>query len=165
MSRATDPTPAELAAMFIYDPETGFVTRRVRLNRRHAGERAGFQKKDGYRYIVIDQKYHVEHRICWALYYGAWPEVHLDHRDMNRSDNRIANLRLATDAQNACNRHVQKNNTTGFKGVQRLKSGRYHAQITAGGRTYRLGQFDTAPEAGAAYAAASEKYHGEYGRA
>jgi hypothetical protein len=42
----------------------------------------------------------------------------VDHIDGNRSNNNVSNLRWVNHRQNAINSKIQKNNTSGFKGVQ-----------------------------------------------
>jgi hypothetical protein len=59
---------------------------------------------------------------------------------------------------------MHRDNRTGVKGVTRCKrDDRWIAQIFAEGRNRFLGRFDTIEEAAAAYAAASLKFHGEFG--
>lgn len=87
----------------------------------------------------------------------------VDHVDGNGLHNTRNNLRICTHAQNQANRKgLQKNNTTGFVGVVRRRSGRYGAEIKHEGKKIRLGTFDSAIEAAAARDKAAIQYHGEF---
>ncbi|SAL59327.1 HNH endonuclease [Caballeronia peredens] len=156
-------TVEELRKMLSYDPETGEL-RWIDPKHIRRGQPAGWMRKHtGYRVVVIKQVRYLEHRICWALHSGEWPEVTIDHINHIKSDNRIANLRVATVAQNNRNRPRQANNSIGFKGVtQHRGSKRFHAKIQANNVKYSLGYFDSPEEAHAAYAAAAAKLHGEF---
>lgn len=89
----------------------------------------------------------------------------VDHIDGDGLNNRRSNLRVATKGENNINRGMQKNNSTGFKGVfwhrQRAK---WMAQIGHHKRCVHLGLFDTPEEASLAYREASQKLHGEFAR-
>lgn len=107
-------------------------------------------------------------RVMWmarevmGMEIGARLEV--DHRDNNATlDNRKRNLRVATRSQNNCNRGTPKNNTSGIKGVCR-DGGMWKAQIRHQKVYYYLGSFPTKEEAGAAYAEAANRLHGEFAR-
>lgn len=77
----------------------------------------------------------------------------------NRSDNRIANLRIADDAQNAQNIGApQGNGTSGYRGVT-LHRGKWRALITVAGKRHNLGAFDTAEQAHHAYIEAKRTLH------
>ena len=89
--------------------------------------------------------------------------VQTDHINLNKLDNRQANLRLATGHQNRCNTEVQKSNRLGVKGV-RFHKGRFEARITVARKSLFLGNFSTCLDAALAYAIASQKLHGEFGR-
>ena len=87
----------------------------------------------------------------------------VDHVDGNGLNNRRANLRPATPAQNAQNARRRSDNTSGLKGASR--QGIYwQARISSGGKAIYLGLFKTAEEAHAAYCSASKNLHGEFGR-
>lgn len=95
------------------------------------------------------------------------PPSHLfvDHIDGNKLDNRRCNLRLATPSQNAHNRGPSRNNTSGFKGVIYVKrEKKWRAKMTVQGKPIQIGDFKNKDDAVRAYAAASEKYHGEFAR-
>jgi len=89
----------------------------------------------------------------------------VDHKDGAKDDNRISELREAGQSQNGANARRYKNNTTGFKGVTRRKSGRYGAYIRKGGRLMALGMFDTPHQAHAAYMRVANALFGEFARA
>lgn len=88
-----------------------------------------------------------------------------DHINGNRLDNRIDNLRTATKGQNAHNRKINNNSTSGFKGVTYNKRDKaYQAQIRLNGKIFSLGYFQCPVEAAHAYDSAAKELHGEYAR-
>lgn len=88
----------------------------------------------------------------------------VDHINGDPLDNRRANLRNCHPAQNAFNRRIHKNNSSGAKGVYGTPAGTWRAAINVGGKKINLGSFGTKSEAAAAYAKAATKYHGEFAR-
>ena len=65
-----------------------------------------------------------------------------DHKNRNPFDNRKANLRPASFAENSRNASIQKNNTSGFIGVSwTKKSNNWHAYITYEKKQINLGYF------------------------
>jgi hypothetical protein len=92
------------------------------------------------------------HRVLLELQKGDG--VIVDHINRNGLDNRRANLRTATPAQNAWN--VVMN-----KGV-RFRRGRWHAHIAATGKQIYLGSFASKTEAEAAYDAAARDKRGAF---
>lgn len=86
-----------------------------------------------------------------------------DHINGDGLDNRRANLRKATSVQNACNRRLSSENTSGFKGVSRKTgSARWTARIKTQGKAIHLGYFSTPQEAARAYDMAARELHGAF---
>lgn len=87
----------------------------------------------------------------------------IDHIDNNRLNNRRSNLRIATKAQNMMNRGAPIQNTSGFKGVVwDPVNKKWVAQITANGKSKKIGRFRTKTQAAMAYNQAAKIYHGEF---
>lgn len=84
---------------------------------------------------------------------------------MDRSDNRIENLREADASQNRLNSRAQRNNSHGSKGVAwDAQKKRWFARIMVHGKRIKLGRFRTREEASSAYALAAEKHAGKFAR-
>ena len=94
------------------------------------------------------------------------PHLLVDHRNNNTLDNRRANLRLATYAENACNRpKIRTKTSSQYIGVYLEKrTGRYTSKIRINGKRLWLGRFASELAAAKVYDAAARKYHGEFAR-
>ena len=95
---------------FTYESETGFI---FWLGRR-ADTKGGRYRKVTHFGVQV-----YAHRLAWRLYYGEWPPsgMTIDHVNHNKHENRIRNLRLATQKQNNANKIVSKNSKSGELGV------------------------------------------------
>lgn len=112
---------------------------------------AGSLHKSGYRNIKINNKSYREHRIIF-LYFNKYLPKCLDHIDRNKSNNKIENLREATKQQNSFNSNINKNNTSGFKGVDFHKpSNKWRARIHLNNKLTHLGMFSNPILAAYAY--------------
>lgn len=85
----------------------------------------------------------------------------VDHIDGNRTNNQLSNLRFATLSQNSMNRRIN-NSTTGVKGVQRLRNGRYSAVIGVNRKRIFLGYYNDLEEATRVITEARRRWHGDY---
>jgi hypothetical protein len=108
------------------------------------------------------------HRAAWAVAYGEWPERQIDHINGDRSDNRLSNLRQASNSQNCCNQRPRPG-ASRFKGVspyfiRERNTGRWLAKIYKDGREIVLGRFDCEREAAIAYNEAAIRLHGEFAK-
>jgi hypothetical protein len=152
----------ELKQILNYDPTKDEFTWLVTTNRRiKIGDRAGsINKTTGYRQIRINGKLYQEHRLVWLWHHGYLPTEQIDHKNGDGSDNRISNLREATNAENSQNKGKRKNNTSGFTGVTLHKpTGKWKAYITKDGKRYHLGLFDAREEACDAYLKSKSELH------
>ena len=118
-------------------------------NTRFAGAEAFTTKihRDHRRGCLFGRDYYA-HRVAWLIMTGEWPELEVDHINGVESDNRWANLRLVTSAENKKNRSLQANNTSGVNGVYWDKTNqRWHARIMVSKRYVSLGHFKSLEEA------------------
>jgi len=159
-------TQAELKNRLFYDPETGEFRWLVSSGGVRAGSVAGgVDKKTGYRRIRALARKYLAHRLAWLYMTGEWPAAEIDHRNLNRDDNRWRNLREASHAENMRNTPRRSHNTSGVKGVDFHKSSqKWRARINVNGRSLSLGYFNNIGEATTAYANAAAEHHGEFAR-
>lgn len=158
-------TAETLRDLLHYDPETGEFRWR-NCSRPHLNGRiAGTLNTAGYRVIRVSGELHYGHRLARLYQTGAWPVVEVDHRDLDKSNNRWGNLRDATHEENSTNEGLRNSNSSGHKGVYfNKRQQQWHASITVSGRSIHLGYFDDIEIAAAIYAKASNDLHGEFGR-
>lgn len=135
-----------MASELIINPESGILEKRTVVQ--------GSISKAGYVRIRHNGKVEYVHRLIWEHVHGPIPKgMHIDHINGDKSDNRIANLRLATPTENAQNRHSTA-------GVSLCKTtGKWLAQIGNRGQRHFLGRFVDRADAEQAYATAAALLH------
>lgn len=162
-------TAKRLRQLLSYDPETGLFTRLVDRCKHRAGEIAGSISDVGYTVIGVDGKTYQASRLAVLWMTGEWPPNEVDHRDNDPQNNKWANLRPATRAEQT--RNVRsKCNVLGFKGVtahlpgpgNRRTTVRYQASIRIDGRQTYLGSFGTPEEAHAKYVSKAREVFGDF---
>ncbi len=87
--------------------------------------------------------------------------MEVDHINGDTMDNRRANLRVCTRAQNAANIRVPTNGVSGYRGVHKGRRA-WDASIMVRRKRIRLGVWETREEAARAYNAAAATYFGEF---
>lgn len=146
---------------FDYSPETGVLTRKFKGG--HARVAGGNKTNGGYTKIGFNGREYPAHRLIWWRVYGELPDHFIDHINGDKSDNRLCNLRLATDAENKRNVGKRSHNTSGFKGVTWDKvNKKWIAHATLNGKGYTLGRFSTIEMAAEAYRGFAQKHHGDF---
>lgn len=95
----------------------------------------------------------------------AQPGWVVDHKNRDGLDNRRANLRVCTHAENMRNAKTRKDNASGFTGVSWYKrTSKWSARINVNNKTIYLGYFSDLALAIKAYKQASRKYHGDFSK-
>lgn len=153
------PSRRRLRELLRYDEETGLLYWRVARGPRRAGAPAGNAHPDGRRAVMVDRSMYLAARVAWKMKTGRDPLGVIDHWDQDNSNDRWWNLRDITVRENNLNRGLSRKNTSGFRGVHQVPSGRWRAEIKSRGKRVCLGTFDTAERAAEAYTWASLIHH------
>ena len=152
-------THERLLQMLDYDPASGVFTRRVGTKDGKKGSVSGsVRKQDGYVMISLDRHLCLGHILAWFYVHGVWPEFEIDHKDRNRANNAISNLRPSNRSLNGFNQNLKKNKS-GFKGVTAVK-GKFVAAIRVNYQKTVLGTFSDPIDAAKAYDTAASKMVG-----
>ncbi|RUT65187.1 hypothetical protein CKG00_01270 [Morganella morganii] len=131
------------------------------FNTRYAGKKCG-ALTNGYLAVGFNNSLFYCHRLAWAIHYGYWPDTDIDHINMDKTDNRISNLRLVNRRGNMSNISVTKGNSSGFIGVHWAKRERkWLASITVNKKTQFIGYFECKKDAALAYNEKAAEFNGE----
>ena len=116
------------------------------------------QNERTYKYIKINDKNVFIHRLNYYAHNQEWDifdaskNNNIDHKDQNKQNNNISNLRVVTAQQNQFNR-----NAKGYSWYK--KANKWQAYIMLNRKQIHLGHFDTEEEARNTYLEAKKKYH------
>lgn len=134
-------TQERLKELLHYDPDTGFFTWVVSVNRKvKIGDVAGTIGKKGYVQIQADGKQYKAHRLAFLYMLGYMPEHQVDHKKGVKHDNRWSEIRHVTQICNSQNRKLDARSTSGFVGVGWHKQHRkWRAYIGINGKLIDLG--------------------------
>ncbi len=159
-AQANELTAEYLRSVLDYDPETGIFTWKVgSANQVKAGDVAGCPDGGGYLRIKLQRRHYQAHRLAWLHTSGVWPKDQLDHINRIRTDNRVSNLREATNKQNQQNAGKRSDNKSGHPGVSWYKQNyKWVAKIAHNRKQIHLGYFATLEEALSARKAAEKLY-------
>ena len=166
MTKAKPLPHVELIREFLdYNKETGDFYWICHMHKSRIGTKAGkLHKNNKYVILRINGNQYLAHRIAWLLCTGQDPlKLQIDHIDGNGCNNKIKNLRLATNMQNGYNRKMNTNNTSGYKGVSFDKrNNKWVAEIMFNGNHKYLGLFCLPELAHMAYCKAAAELHGDF---
>ena len=111
---------------------------------------------NGYNYIRCNGKSYKRHRIISFAFLGLDIDnvlLQIDHKNGDRLNNNVSNLRIVNNQGNCLNRTTSK----GYYWDKRDK--KYCAKIALNGKRIHLGYFDNELDARNAYLKAKEIYH------
>jgi hypothetical protein len=128
------------------------------------GGEAGHFVGNGYFYMSWKSKQTKRSRVVWEMHNGPIPKGALvEHKDQNKLNDRIENLRLSTKSQNSYNIRKRKNSKTLYKGCKKnSKHDSYMARITFNKKEIYLGTFKELKDAAQMYNYKIRQYAGEF---
>ena len=135
-------TQAELKKYVSYDKESGIFTRLMSTSHNtNIGDVAGSLHENGYLSFGLLAKVAYNHRLAWLYEYGHYPKK-IDHKNHNKLDNRIENLRDVSQQDNTKNSSKRVDNTSGQVGVVWNKNAKkWQGYIQLDGKRVNLGSF------------------------
>jgi len=152
-------TQAQLKELFVYQDgfficrKTGKLKTIVPITNHHR-----------YNRISIGKKAYAFHRMIFLYHHGYLPKI-IDHIDNDRTNNRIENLREATQQQNCINRVRHCNNKSGYKNVYWQKNcGKWNVSVSINGKRQHFGMFNNLELAALVAEEVRNKYHGQFAR-
>lgn len=117
-----------------------------------------------YRKMSIKSKSVYVHQAIFILHHGKLPK-YIDHIDGNSLNNKIENLRTASQSQNMANSRKKNTNTSGYKGVTfRKDTKKWQSAIMVNGKHISLGSYEDKEDAAIAYEAGALKYYQEFAK-
>ena len=139
-------TSVKLKELFLYNPETGEVS--------------GAYKCSTFGYMMLPNKGGSPlrvHRVIWELEVGKIPKGYqIDHINGVKHDNRLTNLRLATNQENSRNRVVGELTNIDIRGSS------YRVKLCINYKTITVGTYKSLEEAQYNRDLARAHYYGEF---
>ena len=160
-------TQAEVRDMFDYREDGNLIRRYATMGNgnyegRVIGTRPTGTRANRYSTTKVNGQHWCVHKLIYLYHHGIVPKQ-LDHINMNSSDNRIENLRIASSSQNMCNRKLFTSNTSGHKGVSWHKAqSRWFVYVDTDKTRKNIGYFDDLELAELVAIEARNLYHGVF---
>lgn len=164
MAQKTNPLTKEMAnKLFTYkDGDLFWKTKTSPCSRVNVGQKAGTINSRGYMQVGVGRKLQMNHRIIFLMHHGYLPKI-VDHIDGNKVNNKIENLRAATDFENKWNLPRRRTNTSGVKGVTWHKAAKkWWARCNAKNKIFSIGYFDKIEDAKIAIDLFRKEKHGDF---
>ncbi len=151
------PEPFNKYACSNYGNVMNTITRRILKQANHS---------QGYKVVCLKNYEHKKvayiHRLIAQLFLEYNQDTPIvDHKNNDKQNNNVYNLRYVTAKQNSYNSRLSRRNKTGVKGVSFYK-GRYIAHITHESHRYYLGSFKELELARQARLKASNNLYEQY---
>lgn len=150
-----------------YIKDDHLFNKKTRNPRALKNRQAGTLRPDGYIKIQINKVPYMEHHLIWFINKGEFPKNQIDHRNHQRSDNRMRNLREVTHIQNGQNQKLRGTNTSGHNGVTWDKSRKkWKVMIKVNYKQINVGRYSDLDQAIKARQEANEKhnFHANHGK-
>ena len=149
----------------LFDYQDGALIRRK--NGRSAVIAMGVKR---YERVSVDGKIQALHRMIYLWNHGHLPKT-LDHIDGDRTNNKIENLREATQQQNCLNRKHHSNSKSPYKNVY-LQAPTKNAEwkrnwvvsVNVAGKRKYIGSFEDLELADLVATEARDKFQGQFAR-
>jgi len=109
----------------------------------------------------IKGKNYLVHRLVFLMHHGYLPKQ-IDHIDGNPANNKIDNLREASQSQNMWNRNANTNSMSKIKGIKLHQSGKYQVRVQVNKKSMYLGLYVDLELAELVAIEARNKFHGVY---
>jgi hypothetical protein len=159
-------TQQRLHELFEYRDDGNLIRKMSVRGGNKIGDVVGSINREGYYAVNVDGTQTYIHRMIFLYHHGYLTDgLQIDHKDNNRANNRIENLREVTRSQNMHNSKIPSSNTSGIKGVSwSKKRQKWKAAIKKNYKTILLGYYDTIEEAAAAVEKGRKELHGDFAR-
>lgn len=158
------PSKETLNSLFIYWDGALFWRYEPYVKKRMWGRKFSKSKKRGYSTGCINGNYYAEHRLIYQFHFGNLLSSELvDHKDGNKDNNAIENLRKCTPSSNNMNRDSYKHEHQSYpyRGVFPTPHGHWRAAVA----NRHLGMFyPTEQSAARAYDRWAKHLFGEFAR-
>ena len=147
----------------LFEYKDGMLLWKIKPARRvSVGDVVGSRNDKGYQNIVIKGKQWGVHKVIFLMHHGYLPEV-IDHVNGLPNDNRIQNLRAATQKKNNQNQRFAKHNTSGVKGVSfHKKTGKWRCSLSTDNKTKQVTCFASKDAAAEFMELWRDMAHGEF---
>ena len=145
----------------------GYFIRKITRGRSSAGTKVqGKLEKNGYYRVNINYSAFLLHRLIWKWHHGTEPKF-IDHKDKNRTNCRVENLREASKNENARNQVLPSNNTSGFYCIRWHEyngcAGKWKVRLSHDGSTTSA-SFQCIKRAVEWYCKKAEELHGDFAK-